>query len=96
MGNITDRKRRGSWIRDQKHWARTQVTKAVKEGLIERPLTCDCCGEFILPSYLLQAHHTDYNEPYDVEWLCSTCHAEREQQRNSEYGDDSFYNADGD
>lgn len=43
---------------------------AVKaQELIPQP--CEICGS---SSQFTQAHHQDYSKPYDVNWLCPSCH----------------------
>ena len=51
--------------------ARDLLNKAVKKGIVQKPLTCYSCGE----QKRLTAHHSDYNQPYLVDWLCYECHA---------------------
>jgi hypothetical protein len=53
-----------------KHKARTQVTKAVKAGRIQKDSVCGCCGI----QGKLEGHHEDYTKPLEVVWLCFTCH----------------------
>lgn len=48
--------------------ARKLLNQAIKRGEIIRP-PCQKCG-----APKPHAHHHDYSKPYDVEWLCSTCH----------------------
>jgi len=51
--------------------ARNKLRNAVYAGKIKRPSNCEMCGEK-LP---VQGHHSDYNEPFRVLWLCKDCHA---------------------
>lgn len=53
--------------------------KALKRGAVVRKFTCEKCGAS--PVYRdgrtgIQAHHSDYNKPLDVQWLCVKCHHE--------------------
>lgn len=50
--------------------ARRKVAKAINAGLLEKPLECNICGG----GGRINGHHDDYNQPYDVIWLCSSCH----------------------
>jgi len=50
--------------------AYNKVYRAKKSGKLEPPIFCERCGE---PTQL-QAHHSDYNKPLEVEWLCPKCH----------------------
>ena len=52
---------------------------AIKRGVVLRKNVCDFCGE--APVFKdgrsgVQAHHSDYNKPLDVDWLCQSCHYE--------------------
>lgn len=47
-----------------------QVSKAVKEGRLERPTTCSKCGI----KGKIQAHHEDYSKPFEIIWVCMKCH----------------------
>ncbi len=48
--------------------ARTAVAYAIKRGkLVKEP--CIRCK-----SLKVQAHHSNYNTPLEVSWLCSKCH----------------------
>ena len=47
------------------------VLIAIKQGLLERPFECALCGRV---RCRINAHHEDYNFPYEVMWVCSSCH----------------------
>lgn len=52
---------------------------AIRSGIIKKSLTCEKCKES--PVYKdgrsgVQAHHSDYNKPLDIMWLCKNCHHE--------------------
>lgn len=53
-----------------KQAARQVLTYAIKTGKISRPPSCQKCRR----SGKVQAHHTDYSKPLEVQWLCSNCH----------------------
>ena len=55
---------------NQRDLARTILGHAVRDGKLERPTSCDACGRICIPD----GHHTDYNKPLSVIWLCSFCH----------------------
>lgn len=63
----------------EKMWARRELRNAVKRGDIKRK---PCfCGK----KENVQAHHSDYSKPLDVEWLCIEHHNERHvQERDRE------------
>ena len=50
--------------------ARWKLSKAISQGIITRPSNCSKCLKNCKP----HGHHTDYNKPIDVVWLCSLCH----------------------
>jgi len=50
---------------------------AIKSGVIERKTHCEKCGDtgtFKDGRTKIQAHHSDYNKPLEVDWLCQKCH----------------------
>lgn len=49
---------------------RRMVWQAVKDGKLERPLRCSCCGR----KARISAHHDDYDKPFEILWVCSSCH----------------------
>ena len=50
---------------------RSKTLIYIKRGKIKK-LPCNVCGI----TENLQAHHHDYNNFKDVEWLCKNCHKE--------------------
>lgn len=55
------------------------LEQAMIKGIVERKLACESCDEtsvFKDGRTGVQAHHSDYNKPLDVMWLCQTCHHE--------------------
>lgn len=48
--------------------AHLAVQNAIRHGVLERQL-CEVCGD---PKS--EAHHHDYDRPYDVTWLCRKHH----------------------
>lgn len=47
------------------------LNRAVATGKLKRSVFCESCG---LPAKT-DGHHSDYNKPLEVEWLCRKCHA---------------------
>ena len=47
------------------------VCSAVKAGTLTRPTACTRCA---LNTVKPEAHHEDYDNPLQVEWLCKRCH----------------------
>ena len=57
-------------------YAQNVAEKAIKRGIIERE-PCEVCGahgKFANGRSEVQAHHSDYNKPLDIIWLCQKCH----------------------
>ena len=58
----------------QKHPDRVKAKNAVKtaiaKGSLERLPYCENCGKWCK----VEAHHFDYEEPLNVQWLCKKCH----------------------
>ena len=58
--------------------AQNILEKAVEKGIIERHLECEKCGvlnpRFKNGRTAIQAHHSDYDKPLEVMWLCQRCH----------------------
>jgi len=50
--------------------AQNKINKAVMSGKIVRPSTCERCKK----TRKVDAHHYDYDKPFDVIWLCRSCH----------------------
>ena len=48
-----------------------KVARAIQNGLLERSLICSMCGR---NKTRINAHQNDYNFPFDIMWLCSSCH----------------------
>lgn len=67
--------------------AYSKLSTALKNGIVVRPSSCSACGSG--PS--VDAHHTDYNKPLDIIWLCRKCH--RGWHRNNKAIDRKFADA---
>ncbi len=50
--------------------AQSRVYSALRNGSLVRPCACSTCFSHCKPD----AHHTDYAEPLEVQWLCRSCH----------------------
>lgn len=67
---------RGTKANDQ---AQNILEKAIEKGIVKRKVVCEKCGA--IPTFKngrtgIQAHHSDYNKPLTVNWLCQKCHHE--------------------
>ena len=60
------------WNHKNKHKknAHLKVSRAVMNGVLDRPKECENCGA----EGKIHAHHPDYTKPLEVLWLCDTCH----------------------
>lgn len=45
--------------------------KAIELGLVIRPQKCSLCGVKCKP----QGHHNDYSKPFEVVFVCHSCHS---------------------
>lgn len=54
-----------------KRSARQYFFNALRRGEVIKPDRCSSCGS----SIKIEAHHTNYNKPLEVVWLCRVCHA---------------------
>lgn len=54
-----------------KYYVRYYIMNLIKSDKIIRPKQCSACNIFCTPD----AHHEDYNKPYEIMWLCRTCHS---------------------
>ena len=63
--------------------ANNLLEQAIEDGKISNPRQCEQCGDtrrFADGRTAIQGHHTDYNRPLDVMWLCQKCHHEWHKQ----------------
>lgn len=60
---------------EEKKRARNAVTKALRDGRLQRE-PCEVCGA------AGEAHHEDYAKPLDVRWYCRRHHLQRHQRVN--------------
>jgi len=83
---------------DKKKRVQHIVEKAIKKCILERPTICSVCGNkntFSDGRNGIQAHHSDYDKPLDVIWLCQHCHYEW-HINNKAINDKDNYNEKGD
>ena len=63
----------------KKHWekqqARVLLNRQVVSGKLKKPKNCSTCNK----RGRIEAHHTDYEKPLEVVWLCSGCHADADR-----------------
>lgn len=51
--------------------AREVLHRCLKAGEIIKPDSCENCS-----NSKVEAHHSDYSKPLEVNWLCRQCHAD--------------------
>lgn len=59
--------------------AQNMLEYALRKGMVERKKECEACGDsgtFKDGRNKVQGHHSDYNKPLEVIWLCQRCHHE--------------------
>ena len=54
----------------EKQVARQKVSYALRIGKLIKPNSCEFCNHKIK----VEAHHSDYEQPLLVTWLCRNCH----------------------
>ena len=65
--------------------SRRRFNNAIQSGEIRKSGLCSKCYS----RFNVEAHHDDYNYPYDVRWFCKSCHVEwhkNNQPKNAKYG----------
>ena len=55
---------------DKKFLARSILSMALRGKMISKPENCTTCGI----KGKIEGHHSDYNKPLEVLWLCVKCH----------------------
>lgn len=65
----------------EKTLARRLLKEAVRVGRLDKPTACEDCDKRIDNPRLLHGHHEDYSKPYEVDWLCASCHMKRHHPR---------------
>jgi hypothetical protein len=55
--------------------------KALRDGVLIRPNHCEECGKECKPD----GHHDDYNKPFEVVWLCGSCHRRKHPRDHSKF-----------
>lgn len=77
--NILDRNRKRAGTQAVR--ARQIIRRKVFNGHIIKPNYCQECG-MTVEKEKLQAHHTNYDKPLEVTWLCPPCHGKTWRKQN--------------
>lgn len=66
------------WVEKNRHKRNVHIVvgNAIKRGLIIPERCTGCSAE------KAQAHHEDYSKPFEITWLCETCHGKRHRELN--------------
>jgi hypothetical protein len=61
-------------IPQEQRLAHRAVSRAVRDGVLIRPTSCQDCGDS--PNKIVAHHHMGYSEEHhlSVQWLCTRCH----------------------
>lgn len=54
--------------------ARGALKKAVYDGRIAKPTVCSLCNTNKKERRFIHGHHSDYDRPFAVTWVCARCH----------------------
>jgi len=57
------------------------IQRALKSGDIIKPEKCESCNN----ADQLEAHHSNYNYPLSVKWLCVSCHVDWHKNNTATY-----------
>jgi len=53
-----------------KYKAHNWTAGALRLGHITKPINCSMCGM----ETKIEAHHSDYTKPWEIDWVCKNCH----------------------
>jgi formylmethanofuran dehydrogenase subunit E len=62
-----------------KQAAQLAANRAVKDGTLIKPNTCQRCGA----AGRIEMHHADYAKPLEVQFLCKSCHGKADYAMRS-------------
>src|SRR5690625_367588 len=83
------RRAREKW--PEKTKARAAINNGIRAGSVIRPDACEWCGT----AGPVEAAHDDYSKPFEVDWLCRTCHELKDRPthcaQGHEYTDANTY-----
>ena len=75
-------------IRTKKQEVRYLTWLLKATGIITKPEICDECRK---PHKYIEAHHTNYNDPGAIKWLCRPCHVKEHGWTIDPYADNYDY-----
>lgn len=70
----------------RKRVAWNAVYYALQHGQLHKPDTCEVCG---VHGERIQAHHDDYDKPFEIIWCCQSCHSQLDKARREEESRDA-------
>lgn len=62
----------------EKYQAHSKVNYALRSGKIEKAKACELCNK----NDDLHAHHSNYMQPLNINWLCRSCHMLKHHGKN--------------
>jgi len=65
---------------DRQRVAWNKVYYALQHGQLQKPDTCEVCGAQLGVDNI-QAHHDDYDKPFEIIWCCQNCHITLDKAR---------------
>ena len=78
-GRAKEWHKKKTYINSTKRAANIIIGNAIRDGKLIRQL-CEKCGN----GQNIHAHHEDYGKPFEVTWLCRSCHGKRHREINEE------------
>ena len=70
-GKHNNKNTKADGTKEQKQFAHYCIKNLVRSKRITPPKQCSACNTI---NFSLFAHHPDYEKPYQVMWLCNSCH----------------------
>ena len=77
-GDRTSQSQRYYSTRRKAQRAHHHVSVLLRKGILIRPTVCSICN---MPNDFIHAHHTNYDEPEKVTWVCWKCHNSLHEDR---------------
>jgi hypothetical protein len=78
------RQRINQIVHPERTKARASVARAIRGKRLVRAKRCEHCGRRCKRSQI-EAHHSDYAKPLEVQWLCWTCHKAADRENGTTY-----------
>ena len=68
------------WVKEHKKEVNAQgfLRRSVTNGKVSKPDHCEVCG---VKAHIINGHHSNYDEPLKVTWVCHQCHKDLHRKR---------------